>query len=348
MNDHDLDLGPARHESPTDQRQILCLSGGGYRGLYTALVLEAPEQRAGRRLADVFDVLAGTSIGALIAAALALRLPAADIRSEIETRGPAIFDRRLRLGTVRLPLRRPFRGLLAARYSQKPLREAIDAIFGSSADQPLSRVATPLVVSAVDARTGSPQLLLSAGLAGKRASELPLRDALLATSAAPTYFPPHRFRDRVLVDGGLVANAPDLVAVTETVRNLGCDLQQVRALSVGTAGAPREAPPTSAAPGLVGWLVRHGLVQPTLSAQERLAVDQCAVLLGDRYLRLDHAPAVGEPRLGLEDADAASADALERAAATTIASFSGSNRAAVRRFLAHASLGPRRPPVALP
>lgn len=137
MNDRDLDLGPARHESPTDQRQILCLSGGGYRGLYTALVLEALEQRAGRRLADVFDVLAGTSIGALIAAALALRLPAADIRSEIETRGPAIFDRRLRLGTVRLPLRRPFRGLLAARYSQKPLREAIDAIFGST---PINRL----------------------------------------------------------------------------------------------------------------------------------------------------------------------------------------------------------------
>ena len=54
------------------QRQILSLSGGGYRGLYTVRVLEALEAKARRPLTEVFDVIAGTSVGGLIAVALAL------------------------------------------------------------------------------------------------------------------------------------------------------------------------------------------------------------------------------------------------------------------------------------
>ena len=42
--------------------QILCLSGGGYRGLYTAALLEKTEKEAGKPLSQVFDLIAGTSI----------------------------------------------------------------------------------------------------------------------------------------------------------------------------------------------------------------------------------------------------------------------------------------------
>ena len=191
-------------------------------------------------------------------------------------------------------------------------------------------------------------ILLSGGLAGRHASNLSLRDALLATSAAPTYFPVHRVGDRSFVDGGLVANAPDLVAVTETIRHLGCDLEQVRVLSVGTAGTPHAARIKTKAPGLVAWLMQHGLVQLTLSAQEQLVVQQTAVLLRDRYLRLDYTHK-GTERLDLQlDAVSdASKDALKRAAEVTIGTFSASNRAAVRRFLSHRSQGPRRAPLSL-
>ncbi len=47
--------------------QILSLSGGGYLGLYTASVLAKLEEQSGRRIVDMFDLLAGTSIGGIIA-----------------------------------------------------------------------------------------------------------------------------------------------------------------------------------------------------------------------------------------------------------------------------------------
>lgn len=344
--DSELELGSAQHQVPSDQRQILCLSGGGYRGLYTALVLEALEEWAKRPLTEVFDVIAGTSIGGLIAAALALNMPAASIRATIEAHGPAIFDQRAGWGRFRLPVRNPIRALYRARYSQRPLRQAIDVIFGAGANILLSSVSTPLIMPAVNLRTGAPVVLLSAGLAGKGASDLGLRDALLATSAAPAFFPPHRAARGTFVDGGLVANAPELVAVTETIRRLGCQLDDVRVLSVGTAGSPHATRRPDGAPGVIAWLVARGLVQLTLSAQEQLAVDQCGVLLRERYLRLDHLPAPADrARIGLDEVTEASTEALHRAAEITINALSGSNRSAIRRFLSHRSQGPRRPPI---
>lgn len=340
-----LELGRPELGTPTERRQILCLSGGGYRGLYTSLVLEELERKARRPLADVFDVVAGTSIGGLIAAGLALGIGAGDIREAIETHGPRIFDPCIRWGRFRLPVRNPARALVRSRYPQGPLRNAIEVLLGKGADQPLSCITTPLIISAVDVRTATPQLLLSAGLAGKRASDLPLRDGLLGTSAAPTYFPPHRVQGRVLVDGGLIANAPDLVAVVEAVRNLACPLDEVRVLSVGTAGSPQRVPSAGRAPGIVVWLLRKRLVQLTLSVQEQLAVDQCGVLLRNRYLRLDYAPSPEEAAaLRLDRASDACKATLQRGAKETIATFSGSNRTAIRRFLAHQAR-PRRGPI---
>ena len=100
------------------------------------------------------------------------------------------------------------------------------------------------------------------------------------------------------------------------------------------------------APGLLTWLVQLGLVQLTLSAQEQLAVKQSAVLLRDRYLRLDYShDGTGRLDLRLDVVSDASIDALQCAADATIHTFSATNRAAIRRFLSHRSQGPRRAPL---
>ena len=57
----------------------LSLSGGGYKGLYSAHVLARLEEDLNCRIAQKFDLLAGTSIGGIIALALALEIPAKDI-----------------------------------------------------------------------------------------------------------------------------------------------------------------------------------------------------------------------------------------------------------------------------
>lgn len=335
----------AQHRAPTDQRQFLSLSGGGFRGMYTALVLEALEKQAKRPLGEVFDVIAGTSVGAWIAAALALQIPATDIQAVIASHGPVIFNgspRKWRFPRSHNPLRFLYR----PRYAKEPLRKAIGTLFGEYQFAPLSSISAPLVISAVDIASSTPVILLSGGLAGKHATDLPLCDALLATSAAPTYFPVHRVGRHSFVDGGLIANAPELVAVTETIRHLGAALEEVRVLSIGTAASRHTISLNTKAPGLVTWFLNHGLVQLTLSAQEQLAVEQCAVLLRDRYLRLDHCPDDAHTRnLRLDSVSAASIESLRQAADETIRSLSRSNRAAVRRFLSHQSQGPRRSPV---
>ena len=315
-----LELG--RVARPRTRRHVLCLSGGGYRGLYTAAVLEELEQRAGDGLGTFFDVVAGTSIGAVIAAGVALDVPVARIRQAIERRGPEVFDARLRLGRKRLPVRNRLRALYRARYAQRPLREVIEEVFGATANKPLSKIGKPLAVCAVQIDQSSPRILVSRGLSTSGASDMALKDALLSTTAAPTYFPTHRVRERLYVDGGLIANAPDLVAVAETLRRFGCRLEDVWALSVGTAAAAHRAPRSARGAGLLEWIVWKGLVQMTLSAQEQLAVDQCGVLLADRYVRVDHPTAESDRRhLRLDSASEESTRILRCAARATVDSL---------------------------
>ncbi len=337
----DPTLGAAVHDRPTDRRQILALSGGGFRGLYSAIVLEALEERAGRPLREVFDLVAGTSIGGIIAAAIAVGVPAATVRRAIAANGERIFGREIRLGPWRLPASRVFRHLYAAKHASGPLRATIEGIFADPGVS-LAAIETPLVITAVNANSGAPRLFRSRGLAGERACcDVPLVDALLATSAAPTYFRSHGIGGDAHVDGGLIANAPDLVAVTEAVRLLGAKLGQVRVLSVGTAGSTHQIDERRVATGVVGWLAR-GLVQLTLSAQEALAVAQCRVLLGEGYWRIDSEPSAGaSAQLGQDRATPRAVDILEGLAAGRLAVLREREGSRLRRFLDHRALGPR-------
>lgn len=330
-----FELGPAQPQ-PTD-RQVLCLSGGGYRGLFTALVLEKLEDKAGKPLEEHFDAIAGTSVGGVLAAGLALRVPASKMRTALERHGPQVFDSRLRVGRWRLPVGNRFRVAYRARYRQAPLAEVIEELL---APQKLSEVEKPLLLPAVELGANAPQLLVSGGFDRAGVSDLKLRDALLATTAAPTYFPPHRVNDRVFVDGGLVANAPDLAAVTEAVRLFGCKLDELRVLSIGTVGiANATAPRFTRAPGLIEWVVRTGLVQLTLAAQERLAVQQCEVLLGqDRYRRIDYEPeSECQRHLSLDGAGRESTCILRACADAALKPLFDPIDPAIRQFLSHAA-----------
>src|SRR5689334_18935121 len=68
--------------------KILSLDGGGIRGAFTAAFLAELEGRLKCRMADYFDIIAGTSTGAIIAAGLAMGIPAAKIEEFYRERGP--------------------------------------------------------------------------------------------------------------------------------------------------------------------------------------------------------------------------------------------------------------------
>src|SRR5688572_29697775 len=107
--------------------QILCLSGGGYLGLYSAAVVAALEEHVGHPIAESFDLIAGTSVGGIIALGLGAGASAASIRDAFLKNGPAIFSDRPPPNAVAEKAELA-RSALSARYSSLPLRNTIEQI----------------------------------------------------------------------------------------------------------------------------------------------------------------------------------------------------------------------------
>jgi predicted acylesterase/phospholipase RssA len=264
--------------------QILCLSGGGYRGFLTATILEQLEEQSGGPLRDRFDLIAGTSIGGIVACGIAAGVAASEIRKQFEAKGAAIFEKRL--GVFGISVKIPRFGILGARYSRAGLEGAIAAALGDTADLRVAELAKPLIVPAVSATNGTTVLFDN----GSRPTfpGATLRQAALATSAAPTYFPDFDLEGNSLVDGGIVANAPDAVAVMKAMTAFGRDRREIRMLSIGTAGDPvGEVHKSGRASGALGWMIGRNLFGLTVAAQQSLAIDLVRDLLGGNYVRID-------------------------------------------------------------
>ena len=202
--------------------QILALSGGGFRGLYTARILADLEQHIGAHIATRFDLLAGTSIGGILALALANEIAAERMVQLFEEHGEEIFHRRR--------IRRMFR----SPYTQDALRGLLceQELFG---DLTLGHAKHPVLVPAINYSTGQPVIFKTPHHPSfSRDCQHRLIDIALATSAAPGYFPRHRFDQCQYVDGGLFANAPGLVALHEARQFFAQREEDLRVVAIGT------------------------------------------------------------------------------------------------------------------
>ena len=283
---------------PPNPMRILALSGGGYRGLFSADVLARLDDLLGPGLTDRFDLFAGTSVGGLIAAGLAVGRNPATIRNAIREHGPAIFDDRVMVRglTLARKAKGPIGGLIKSKFNAKALDTAIDAILAEDRELKVADVPRPLLLVATCATTRAP-FLMSSLRPTSPGAQLPLKTALRATSAAPGYFPAVDLDLRTLVDGGLVANAPDLAAAAELAEIRNAEAGDLRILSIGTA-----APDTGAVPGAVGrrglarWLLGD-LVPLTLEAQEKHVTAQAAALFRGNHLRINASPASAQAKV---------------------------------------------------
>ena len=297
-------------------RRLLCLSGGGYRGLFTAVVLEHIEARLQsgekRLLRDHFDLVAGTSIGGLLACGIAAGIAARRLREVLEEDGPTVFPERS-WATVRQMIGPLYSGATLARIVRKTL--------GGAASQTLQQVEMPLLVPAVSWISGEVVTFESKGIAGTRAPATTLLDVCLATSAAPTYFPAHALNDDVLVDGGLVANAPDLCALMAAQARWALPLKAHEMVSIGTAGSPAGGVAGSVPQSGARWAKGAQIVKLVLAAQERLAVTQCEALLQSGYFRIDQQPSQGHLELqAMDQVDASTTTTLRKLASDALAS----------------------------
>lgn len=239
-----------------DPVRILSIDGGGIRGIIPATVLAELELRTGRRIAEMFDLIAGTSTGGILA--LALTRPghggtpiytAEELIGLYVEEGPEIFSRSIwhRVHSAE--------GLLDEKYPSGGLERAFHRYLG---DARLSDSLTGVLVTAYEIEQRHTFFFKSSKARADAADDYAMRDAAQATSAAPTYFQPVRIDrgpDRpylALVDGGVFANNPAMCAYAEAVK--GRPDADVLLVSLGTGELTRRLEWSDAKDwGLVEW-----------------------------------------------------------------------------------------------
>ncbi|TWT98224.1 CBASS cGAMP-activated phospholipase [Stieleria varia] len=236
-----------------DNFYILSIDGGGYRGIFAAHILAKMEDQFGIQWKGTFKLFAGTSTGSILAAGLACGLRAEALLDFYKDHGNIIFKPRKRA------LVDPFK-LFTSRYSSVELKKLLDEKLGETL---LGQVTSPLIIPSVDISNGKVHVLKSRYDQGFcRDPKVRVSDAVLASCSAPTYFDPRIVDSYELVDGGLWANNPSMVAAIDANYRLGIPFENIRVLSIGT-GTSRQFYPRSEVPRWTRvwkWLQGWGLM----------------------------------------------------------------------------------------
>lgn len=300
--------------------RILSLAGGGYLGLYTAGVLAGLEARAGEPLARRFDLVAGTSVGGMLALALAFEVPVQRIVELFRLRGSEIFSARSLPTSNVGRLLDLTRSVLGPKYSGEALRAALVEIFDQ---RRLADARHALVVPAVNVSLSQTKVFKTPHGDASTGDERVLAiDVAMATSAAPAYFPSVKVGRHLYADGGIFAVAPDQVALHEVEHFLGVAPERVSMLSIGTATAGyRPTEGVDADDGAVGWLSEGRLILTTVSVQQQHVESMLEDRLGGRYQRIDADWPVGAG-LGIDIATPEAAGLLLKMAERTLARMS--------------------------
>jgi len=236
--------------------RILSIDGGGIRGIIPAIVLRDIERRlrraGGKRpLAGIFDLIAGTSTGALIALGLALprqaTAGAAGRRTEDGNRRAAMSSAAIvrlyeRRGQEVFPSHFYRRWTVQAvrhKYPPAGLERLLGETFGAAT---LKDALTNLLITSLDTEKMEPHCFKNRPDRPVWKDDLNffMRDAARAATAAPTYFPPAHISPvppngklYCLVDGGLFAGNPAMLAYHEATKIFPRD-KNFLILSLGT------------------------------------------------------------------------------------------------------------------
>ena len=288
--------------------QILSLIGGGIRGAFVTSYLKELEAKLGRPIAESFDLIAGTSTGGIIAAGLAFGHSAAKMHDFYVRYGESIFTARppykakgiyrLLFPTVNWIFNKRTGGSLdsafRARFCPYALEESFDEGFGEHTLGDIK--CTRLIMPAVNLTKGQPHVFRSTHLPlAIHDKDIKIAEAIIATTAAPTYFPHRQIGDDAYVDGGVWAADPSMLAIAEAIRiqhfskqhdpNAEVTTNEIHLLSIGTGRAQFSLKPPGDDAGLIYWASRVADVMGTSQAQGvHLPLK---FFLGDRYRHIN-------------------------------------------------------------
>ncbi|CAH2042637.1 unnamed protein product [Thlaspi arvense] len=263
---------------------VLSIDGGGIRGIIPAIILDFLESELQKldgeeaRISDYFDVIAGTSTGGLVTAMLTAPdennrplFDAKDIKDFYLEHCPNIFPQTWHP----LPLAKALSG---PKYDGQYLHRLVQKKLGTTK---LHQTLTNIAIPTFDIKRLQPIVFSTYEVKDKPCMDALLSDICISTSAAPTYLPAHSFKTKYpdgkekefdLIDGGVAANNPTLVAVGEVTKQImrgssdyfaieKLDYGRLLVISLGTGSHKVEEKfnaDTAAKWGLLGWLHNCG------------------------------------------------------------------------------------------
>ena len=242
----------------TTYKKILSIDGGGIRGLIPALILQEIETRTGKPSYKLFDLIVGTSTGGILAIGLTkpgkAALSAKELVSLYRNQGDEIFTRSLWKYASSVG------GVFDERYNAGSLQAILQERFGETE---LKATRRDIIITSYDIEKRKPYLFKSSKARIHAKRNHLLRDVARATSAAPTYFEPllmdnkrwpREEKRRVLIDGGVFANNPTMIALSEALAS-GTTREEIVLCSLGTGRHTRPITYDEAKDwGMMGWL----------------------------------------------------------------------------------------------
>ena len=209
--------------NPSKPIRILCLGGGGVRGVITARILQALEEQTEQSIHNLFDIILGTSTGGIIGLGLTMPHPECPSKAMYKAEHFVQFylkqSRRIFQKSIWRMLISGF-GLWGARYDRKYLDEALEEVFQ---ENKLTQALCPVGVLSYSLEKQLPRLWSSYVAQQEARKNQYMRDAAAITSAAPTYFAPKTIfaskgrETLVEIDGGIFANNPAIAALIAVV-----------------------------------------------------------------------------------------------------------------------------------
>ncbi|MFP3020640.1 MAG: patatin-like phospholipase family protein [Wolbachia sp.] len=267
-------------------KYILSVDGGGIRGIIPAIILAEIEQRTRKPIAEIFDLMAGTSTGGIVVAGLCKKdeqgnpqYSANDLVELYQEYGSYIFKSSFFRRSI-------LSWFNCAQYPHKNIESVLDKYFG---DDTLQNTLSNVMITSYDIHNNCPFFFKN-----WKEGNIKLKDALRATTAAPTYFIPKHLKvdqiDRVLVDGGVFANNPAACAYASGKRLFPND--DILLLSIGTGRTDRSIA-NSRRFGKIGWIkpLLHVMFASSLDAVN-YQLDQ---VIADKYIRIQSQLKIASP-----------------------------------------------------
>ncbi len=289
-------MGNVVQDQPIERPyRVLSLDGGGMRGIYTAAFLaRLTDQFArirGKPALDLgrgFDLITGTSTGAIVGCALAIGRPMSEIVGLYRKHGPKIFPHRVAgKGSA---IYRATQGSRYVRAGDKALRHALEAVLGDTTmlDVFCGR-GISLSIPTVLMSEHRAWVFKKTPCSGVRDDNYPLIDVCMASSAAPIYRSLAAINDpntpngpqQVFADGGLWANNPVMVGLVDAL-TISSPNRPIEIFSLGTCPRPEgdHLDSKSAHRSMLDWSLGADVAPLSISAQE-FAFDHMARLLAN-------------------------------------------------------------------